>query len=89
MGFISDTKFGWTKPYRWRTNLRAVLPWFMNGWFHKGEDCERVGSHHDWYKIDGMRSGCYHCDVIRDGELWRTESSNEADEKALNPRIES
>jgi hypothetical protein len=36
----------------------------------KGEDCEAVGGQHHWYNIDGSSSGCYHCNVIRQGRLW-------------------
>jgi len=65
-----DTQFGWKGPYRWRTSARELAPWFMNAWFPRGKDCEAVGSYHDWYNIDNETSGCYHCRIIRDGQLW-------------------
>lgn len=36
-------------------------------------DCEAIGETHRWHNLDGNRSGCYHCDVTRDGKLWRTD----------------
>lgn len=60
-------------PYRWRTWLRTRLPWFLIdlGFAAKGEDCEAVGGRHRWYNIDNESSGCYHCGVVRPGQLWR------------------
>lgn len=60
-------------PYRWRTSLRRYLPWFLIdlGVAAKGEDCEAAGGSHGWYNIDGKRSGCYHCRVVRSGRLWQ------------------
>ena len=60
-------------PFRWRTWLRGRLPWpFINlGFAAKGEDCERVGGQHHWYNIDHRTSGCYHCEVVRPGQLWK------------------
>lgn len=59
-------------PYRWRTWIRAHLPWFLInlGIANKAEDCERVDAQHWWYNIDGQSSGCYHCGVVRPGRLW-------------------
>jgi hypothetical protein len=37
----------------------------------KGDDCEKSSAEHHWYNIDGKRSGCYHCRVARQGQLWR------------------
>jgi hypothetical protein len=37
----------------------------------KGRDCEGVGAEHHWYNIDNKTSGCYHCRVVRDGQLWK------------------
>lgn len=65
------SKFGWRGPYRWRTNVRSKAPWFMNTWFAKGKDCEAAGGAHQWYNVDNFTSGCYHCNVVRDGQLWR------------------
>lgn len=60
-------------PYRWRTWLRSHLPWapINLGAASKGEDCERVGGYHHWYNKDGMSSGCYHCEIVREGQLWK------------------
>jgi hypothetical protein len=60
-------------PYRWRTSLRRYLPWFLIdlGVAAKGEDCETAGGSHGWYNIDGKRSACYHCRVVRTGRLWQ------------------
>jgi len=59
-------------PYRWRTWLRTHLPWFLInfGIASKGKDCEAAGGRHEWYNNDGESSGCYHCKIIRRGELW-------------------
>ena len=61
-------------PYAWRTWLRGRLPWLLIelGFASKGEDCEAVGAGHDWYNIDDRASGCYHCRVVREGQLWRS-----------------
>ena len=60
------------RPYRWRTWWRARLPWFLIdlGVAAKGKDCEAAGAWHRWYNRDGETSACYHCDTIRDGQLW-------------------
>lgn len=58
-------------PYNIRTWLRSVAPDFASGMFPKGHDCEARGSSHRWYNIDGLASGCYHCCVVRPGQLWR------------------
>ena len=65
-----------TQPYRWRTNLRRNLPWCLNSLFGKGKDCEAVEESHQWYNIDNETSGCYHCRVVRRGQLWRKPDSN-------------
>jgi hypothetical protein len=59
-------------PYRFRTWLRGQLPyWLINlGVAAEGRDCEAVGASHRWYNRDGKTSGCYHCEVIREGRLW-------------------
>lgn len=59
-------------PYRFRTWLRGYLPWMLIDWgvAAKGSDCEQAGGSHEWYNIDGKESGCYHCQVIREGQLW-------------------
>ena len=33
------------------------------------DDCEDLGEPHRWHNLDGSRSACYHCKVIRDGQL--------------------
>ena len=61
-------------PYAWRTALRGRLPYFLIdlGWFpDKGEDCEAVGAKHHWYNKDNQSSACYHCRVVRLGQLWK------------------
>jgi hypothetical protein len=40
----------------------------------KVEDCETVVVTHEWYNIDDVSSGCYHCNVVRAGQLWRRET---------------
>lgn len=48
--------------YRWRTNLRGVLPFRppLYKLIPKGRhDC---GSH-DWFNVDGEHWACYHCRV--------------------------
>jgi hypothetical protein len=68
-----NVKLGAGHPYVWRTQLRKRLPWFLInlGIAKKGKDCEAVGGHHHWYNIDDKHSGCYHCEVIRAGQLWQ------------------
>ena len=66
-----EFRYDWKQPYRWRTNLRAKLPWLMNNWFPKGRDCEAAGGRHQWFNIDNENSGCYHCFVVREGHLWK------------------
>jgi hypothetical protein len=60
-------------PHRWRTWLRGRLPWALidRGIAAKAEDCGCAGGEHYWYNVDGRRSGCYHCTVVRDGQLWK------------------
>ena len=67
-------------PYRWRTWVRARLPWFLInlGVAAKGKDCESVGAEHWWYNGDNKSSACYHCEVVRPGRLWR--SAKDADQ---------
>jgi len=57
----------WTNGgYRWRTRLRAVLPWFVARWIPKGvDDC---GNHHWYVGADGYRA-CYHCRAVQPGRL--------------------
>ena len=65
------TRFGWNRPYRWRTSLREILPAFMMNFLPKGKDCEAAGASHDWYNMDKENSACYHCNVIEQGQLWK------------------
>lgn len=60
-------------PYRKRTLLRSYLPWFLIdlGVAAKGKDCEEKNGKHEWYNIDGKFSGCYHCDVEKEGQHWK------------------
>jgi len=59
-------------PYRWRTETRRHLPWLLIdlGVASKGVDCEQAGGAHEWYNIDDLSSGCYHCVVVRPGRFW-------------------
>ncbi|GAB4083045.1 hypothetical protein GCM10028783_39950 [Modestobacter muralis] len=48
--------------YRWRTAVRARLPWLLidRGVALKGRrDC---GSH-EWYRATDVEDRCYHCEV--------------------------
>ena len=62
------------QPYRLRSWLRGQLPWVLvnHGWMQKGRDCEAKGGQHEWYNIDNENSGCYHCSVVCNGELWKS-----------------
>ena len=35
------------------------------------ENCEAVGESHRWHNLVDKRSACYHCKVIREGQLWK------------------
>ena len=65
----------WDKghPFAWRTKLRGKLPWFLInlGLADKGKDCEAAGGWHRWYNQDYEHSACYHCHVVRRGQLWK------------------
>ena len=60
-------------PYESRTALRLRLPRFLInlGVAAKARDCESVGAQHAWYSQDGAHSACYHCEVVRSGQLWK------------------
>jgi hypothetical protein len=59
-------------PFRWRTSVRRYLPWFLIdlGVAAKGTDCQASGGDHEWYNQDDSNSACYHCEVVRLGQLW-------------------
>ena len=63
-------------PYRKRTWIRSNLASFLIalGIAAKGEDCETAGGEHEWYNIDNENSGCYHCEVIQEGQLWTSKN---------------
>jgi hypothetical protein len=45
MAGMFDFPYDWREPYRWRTNLRGKIPWFLVdlGLFGRGPNCEAVG----------------------------------------------
>ena len=47
------------------------MPGPISDLFPKGEDCESRGGQHRWYNQDEVHSGCYHCKVVANGQLWR------------------
>ncbi len=57
-------------PYNWRTWLRTILPSQLASMVPKGDDCEATGRSHAWYNSDNEHSACYHCNVVRRGQLW-------------------
>ena len=59
-----------SNPYNWRTWLRTALPSVLAAMVPKGRDCEASGSSHAWYNCDHEHSACYHCCVVREGQLW-------------------
>ncbi len=75
--FPTSNKY-WDKghPYAWRRWLRVRLPWFLIdlGFAGKGEDCEQIGGWHRWYNQDDENSACYHCKVVRPGQLWKQQN---------------
>ena len=79
---IFDSRFEWDKPYRWRTNLRILLPALFGRFLKKGADCETLGAAHDWYNKDNETSACYHCQVERPGQLWHKDRRD----AAIQPR---
>jgi hypothetical protein len=58
-------------PYRWRSVLRILLPRPLSWLVGKGKDCEAVGAVHHWYSVNDQSSACYHCKVVRLGQLWK------------------
>ena len=38
------------------------------------DDCETLGGTHRWHNLDDKQSACYHCKVIRSGQLWKSQS---------------
>ena len=61
-------------PHRLRTWLRVHTPNFASDFFPKAADCAKSGGWHRWYNQDELHSGCYHCKVITDGQLWQSRS---------------
>jgi hypothetical protein len=53
-----NAPFDWKLPYRWRTNLRAMLPWALVWLFDKGKDCEEAGASHEWYNENNATVNC-------------------------------
>jgi len=66
-----DARFSYSHPYRWRTMVRGNLPYPLLWLSPKGRDCESAGGWHHWYNRDGASSGCYHCQLVKPGQLWR------------------
>jgi hypothetical protein len=60
-------------PYELRLRIREKLPWFLIdlGFASKGKNCELVNASHSWYNKGNNLSGCYYCEIIKEGELWR------------------
>lgn len=60
-------------PYFFRTWLKSHLPWLIIDWgvAAKGADCEQAEGNHEWCNINSKESGCYHCRVVREGQLWK------------------
>ena len=56
-----------------RTCIRSNLPWFLIdlGFANKIGDCEAIQAKHHWYNKDNTKSGCYHCRVVQEGQLWK------------------
>lgn len=71
--WLFDFPYDWKQRYRWRTCLRRYIPWFLIdlGLLGKGPDCESAGGAHQWYNIDNEKAGCYHCHLVREGQLWK------------------
>lgn len=63
-------------PAAFRTWIRQYLPWFLIdfGIADKITDCEAVNANHFWYCKEENKSGCYHCKVEKDGQLWKLDS---------------
>ena len=41
------------------------------------DDCEAVGEAHRWHNLDDKHSACYHCKVIRVGQLWEPKGDSD------------
>ena len=61
------------QPYTVRTWIRSNLPWFLIdlGFANKIENCESIQAKHHWYNKDHTNSGCYHCQIVQEGQLWK------------------
>jgi hypothetical protein len=68
-------------PYRYRTWIRKYLPWLLIniGIANKGKDCEAAGGRHEWYNKDNSSSSCYHCLIVKQGQLWSKRIINQTD----------
>lgn len=66
-------------PYGKKRRWRVRLPWFFInlGFAKKGIDCETVNAKHHWYNIDNQFSGCYFCEVVKKGQMWKNQIENE------------
>ncbi len=67
---LDHPSLAYEHPYRRRTFWRIVLPNPFSNLIDKCENCEAVNGEHHWYNVDGERSGCYHCRIVREGRLW-------------------
>jgi hypothetical protein len=81
---IFDFRFDWKEPYRWRTNLRILLPTPFGRLLEKGADCESRGAEHDWYNHNDETSHCYHCQIERAGQLWRKSPADPAPGRGID-----
>lgn len=61
-------------PYWFRTFVRSHLPYFLInlGLAGKGYECEKKREH-EWYNQENQKSACFHCEVERNGNLWKKE----------------
>jgi hypothetical protein len=47
--------------------------------------CDALGFEHVWHNRDGETSGCYNCDVVREGRLWETDPEPKRAEQGVDP----
>lgn len=48
--------------FRWRTHIRALLPWFLLDRGVAAKSARDCGAH-EFYNHDGVVEHCYHCSV--------------------------